>query len=412
MLALVAEDSRTQAHQLRALLESNGFEVIVAVDGDEALLRARERRPDVVISDIVMPNRDGYSLCRALKDDPATADVPVMLVTSLAEPLDVVRALAAGADNFVTKPYDENQLLRRVKRTALREDGPDSRVTVAGQSFEITASREQVLDVLTSALEDMNVRNAELEQNRAELTQATSRRDEILHVVSHELRGPLGVLVMAADLFGGDAKAASAGAPPAKQQAFAERVVRQAQRMLAIVDDLLDVSRIDAGELRVDPVPADLVYVVREAVGRFTPSLSKHVIALAVPPSLPVEVDVDRIEQVIANYLTNAIKYSPAGGTIDVAVRLDGDAAVVSVKDCGIGVPEGALSRLFERYFRVPGSEKTAKGIGLGLYVTKRLVEAHGGTVKVESAVGKGSTFSFRIPVVSRATPLPTTTPT
>lgn len=400
MLALVAEDSRTQAFQLKSLLESHGFEVVVAVDGDEALESARRRTPDVVISDIVMPKRDGYSLCRALKDDAALRDVPVMLVTSLAEPLDVVRALAAGADNFVTKPFDEEQLVRRVKRTVDRKTSPDSRVIVAGQSFDITASREQVLDVLVSALEDMNVRNAELEANRSQLAQATSRRDEVLHVVSHELRGPLGVLVMAADVFGMDVKSdAATGAPPAKQRSFADRVVRQAQRMLTIVDDLLDVSRIDAGELRVAPGSADLAQVVREAIDRITPSLQKHTISLNAPPSLTAEIDVDRIEQVIANFLTNAIKYSPAGGDIAVLVERQADKARVAVTDRGIGVPANAVSRLFERYFRAPGSEKAAKGIGLGLYVTKRLVEAHGGTVAVQSEVGKGSTFSFTIPL-------------
>jgi signal transduction histidine kinase len=349
-----------------------------------------------------MPKRDGYSLCRALKDGATTADVPVMLVTSLGEPLDVVRALAAGADNFVTKPYDEDQLLRRVKRTVARKSTPDSHVIVANQSFDITASREQMLDVLVSALEDMSVRNAELEASRAELTLATSRRDEVLHVVSHELRGPLGVLVMAADVFGMDVRT---GAAPAKQQAFADRVVRQAQRMLTIVDDLLDISRIDAGELRVAPIPGDLARVVREAIDRVTPSLQKHTIELRAPEALPAEIDIDRIEQVIANLLTNAIKYSPAGGLIRVTVEKQGDMANVSVTDTGIGIPETAVPRLFERYFRAPGSEKAAKGIGLGLFVTKRLVEAHGGTVAVQTSVGKGSTFSFRVPLVACVAP-------
>jgi two-component system sensor histidine kinase/response regulator len=399
MLALVAEDSRTQAYQLKLLLESNGFEVIVAVDGDEALRFARERTPDVVISDIVMPNRDGYELCRALKDDPATVHVPVILVTSLGEPLDVVRALAAGADNFVTKPYDEAQLLRRVNRTVDRKDSPNSHVSVAGKVFDISANREQILDVFVSALEDMSVRNAELEASRKQLTEATSRRDEVLHVVSHELRGPLGVLVMAADVFGMDAKS---GATPAKQQSFADRVVRQAQRMLAIVDDLLDISRIEAGELRVEPERADLVKVLRDAIERITPSLQRHSIDFRAPESLDADIDVDRIEQVIANFLTNAIKYSPAGGVITVAVEKGATTAVVNVSDHGIGVAPEAIPRLFERYFRAPGSEKAAKGIGLGLYVTKRLVEAHGGTVRVVSEAGKSSTFTFELPLVAR----------
>lgn len=396
MLALVAEDSRTQAYQLKTLLEANGYDVVVAVDGEEALRCAHEKRPDFVISDIVMPKRDGYELCRALKNDPVLKAVPVILVTTLAEPLDVVRALAAGADNFVTKPYDQDQLIRRVKRSLSRTD--DGHVVVAGEAFEITSSRSQVVDVLVSALEDLNVRKAEIEASRAELALATSRRDDVLHVVSHELRGPLGVLVMAADVFASESRGGGGAAPP-KQQAFAERVVRQAQRMLAIVDDLLDVSRIDAGELRVEPDDADLCAVVRDAIERIKPSVKKHTIELHAPPSVRARIDVDRIEQVIANFLTNAIKYAPAGGVIVVDVQTNASEAMVKVSDSGIGIPESALPRLFERYFRAPGSEKAAKGIGLGLYVTKRLIEAHGGKVEVTSEVGKGSTFSFTVPL-------------
>lgn len=402
MLALIAEDSRTQILQLKTLLEANGYEVISAMDGEEALGCLAQRRPDIVISDIMMPKRDGYALCRAIKAAPETADVPVILVTSLNEPLDVVRALAAGANNFVTKPYDEKQLLRRIERTTGKTGKTtpsthDSVVTVAGEAFNIDANRDRILDVLVSALEDMSVRNAELEASREQLAEANSRRDEVLHVVSHELRGPLGVLVMAAAVFKADSQAG--GATPDKQAAFSLRVERQAQRMLTIVDDLLDVTRIDAGELKVEPTEGDLVDVVKGAIERIIPSLSKHSIDLAAPPRLPARLDIDRIEQVIANFLTNAVKYSPNGGPIEVKVEdLPGGMARVAVTDHGIGIPETAMTRLFERYFRVPGSEKAAKGIGLGLYVTKRLVEAHNGQVYVDSVVGKGTTFSFVLP--------------
>lgn len=394
MFALVAEDSRTQAFQLKTLLESNGYEVVVAVDGEEALKRISERKPDFVISDIVMPKRDGYALCRALRENPATKDLPIILVTSLGEPLDVVRALAAGADNFVTKPYDHEQLIRRIQRTLARQH--DDHITIADQSFEIESSRAQVMDVLVSALEDMSLRKAEIEASRAELALANSRRDDVLHVVSHELRGPLGVLVMAADSFASDAKT---NASPEKQQAFAGRVVRQVHRMLSIVDDLLDVSRIDAGELRVEPKQDDLVAVVRDAIERIRPSLKKHTIDLRAPAAVLAQIDVDRIEQVIANLLTNAIKYSPDGGRIDVMVETNAGEALVSVADSGIGIPRDALPRLFERYYRAPGSERAAKGIGLGLFVTKRLVEAHGGRIEAVSEVGKGTTFSFTVPL-------------
>lgn len=396
MLALVAEDSKTQAFQLRTLLEANGFEVVVAPDGEEALAAVARRRPDVIVSDVLMPRRDGFALCRRLKEDPQTASIPVILLTSVGDALAVVRALAAGADNFVTKPFDGPQLVERVRRTMAGRKAGSGRVEVANEVLEIEGDKGRILDVLVSALEDMTMRNAELEASRQALAQANARRDEVLHVVSHELRGPLGVLTMSADVFAVDA---AVSAPPEKQHAFAQRVARQSQRMLTIVDDLLDVTRIDAGELRVEPAPGDLAQVVRDAIDRLKPSLGKHTVELVSPPSVRVALDVDRIEQVITNFLTNAVKYSPAGGRILVTVAVEGSRVRVSVKDEGIGIEPAALPRIYERYFRAPGATKTAKGIGLGLFVTKRIVLAHRGTVHVESEPGKGSTFSFELPV-------------
>ena len=276
-------------------------------------------------------------------------------------------------------------------------EGPSSgRVEVGGEIFEVTRDRRAILEVLVSALEDARDRNAELENNRAELAEANARRDEVLNVVSHELRGPLGVLAMAADVFNSDART---GATVENQRKFAERVVRQVQRMVTIVDDLLDATRIDAGELRVEPTHGDLVTVVRDAVERIRPTSTKHTIEVTAPPSIRASIDVDRIEQVIANFLTNAIKYSPRGGRIAVTVAVEGARVRVAVTDSGIGIDPSALPRMFERYYRVPGSERTAKGIGLGLFVTKQLVEAHGGSVHVESTPGRGSTFSFLLPL-------------
>ena len=160
---VVVEDSKTQAFRLKSVLVKAGFSVELTSNGEAGLAACLAEPPDLVISDIVMPKMDGYALCRALRSNEATAKVPVLLLTSLAEPLDAVRALAAGADNFVSKPYEDGALLARVRRTlggADDEPGPGV-LELDGERFEITAPPRRVLQVLGSALEDAAVRAKE-----------------------------------------------------------------------------------------------------------------------------------------------------------------------------------------------------------------------------------------------------------
>ncbi|HKP58812.1 MAG TPA: response regulator [Polyangiales bacterium] len=181
---LVVEDSATQAHELSFLLESEGYEVEIARDGGTGLARCQRSPVEVVLSDVVMPEIDGYELCKRLKADPKTAGIPVILLTSLADPMDIVRGLECGADNFITKPYEPDYLLGRVRRlldnVALRtrrrlEVGVE--VLLMGKTFTITSEREQILDLLISTFEEvMRSRQREYEAKLNEETARESHR--------------------------------------------------------------------------------------------------------------------------------------------------------------------------------------------------------------------------------------------
>ena len=420
MRVVVIEDSKTQAHRLRRLLEGEGFTVQVAENGEAGLrLCAGSTPPDLVVSDVLMPGIDGYEVCRRLKNTPATSHLPVLLLTSLADPQDVVRALSAGADNFVTKPYDAARLLARIRRTVANHTRVDDGciVDVQGNSFRVDAPPSRILRLLMSCLEDATERNAELEASRAALALANQQREvliiaertarlareELLAIVAHDLRTPLGVISLSSNAL---QEAVPAGPDGEEVRALAALAERAAAQMGRLIRDLLDVSSIEAGRLRFefhDHAPAVLL---DEAADLLAPlaaqkeiSVEKHV---AAEISI-VRCDRDRIQQVLSNLIGNAIKFTPENGKIWLRARSTSDEVTFIVIDNGPGISAEAIPRIFDRHWT--GRGKAGADTGLGLYIAKGIVEAHEGRIAVTIAPGGGTEFSFTLPLSGPARP-------
>ena len=199
---LIAEDSRTQAEKLRYLLEQRGYSVAAASDGRKALAAARQRKPTMIVSDVVMPELDGFGLCHAVKADPLLKGVPVILVTTLADPHDVVRGLECGADLFIRKPFDDDYLLSRVEYVLMNLELRRSQnvrigmeITLGGERHFITSERQQILDLLISTYEQAVVLNNELKSRERSLQEAREAADAanraksaFLAMMSHEIR--------------------------------------------------------------------------------------------------------------------------------------------------------------------------------------------------------------------------------
>jgi PAS domain S-box-containing protein len=226
-------------------------------------------------------------------------------------------------------------------------------------------------------------------------------KDEFVATVSHELRTPLTSIVGFVDLL----LAGDAGPLSDTARRYLEIVVGNGERLTAIINDLLDVSRLEAGKIKLNRTPLDLARAAENVAAGFGPQIAAkgQTLRLDLPADLPrAWADPERIAQVLANLVSNAHKYTPEGGTITVAIRREDELLHVSVADTGVGLSADERARLFTKFYRVDKSaSRQAGGTGLGLAITRALVELHGGTIGVESAPGRGSTFSFTLPLES-----------
>jgi signal transduction histidine kinase len=361
---LWADDNADMRDYVRRLL-SQHWTVETAGDGQAALEAVRARRPDLVLTDVMMPQLDGFDLLRALRADPGTRSIPVVLVSARAGEESRVEGLEAGADDYLVKPFSARELIARV--SAL---------------LELARIRQEMVE-----REQAGRRQAE---------QASRARDEFLAMLGHELRNPLGAIGGAVSVLGLLAKSGDEAEKPR------EIIRRQTAHLTRLLDDLLDVTRLDTGKIELQRRPLDLRTVAERALTSLAEGgkAAQHAITLT-GETLWVEGDPTRLEQVIFNLLDNAVKYTPPGGQITLAMEADGGAAALRVTDTGTGMTPEALARAFEPFVQAdPTLDRARGGLGLGLTLVKRFVELHGGTISAHSpGLGRGTEFLMRLPL-------------
>ena len=341
---LVVEDSLVQRTMLRRTLVDAGHEVVEAGDGVQGLAALEEARFDLIISDVEMPEMDGCELCQAVRRDPRLAPIPVMLVTALTSPADLARGIMAGADTYITKPYRTDALLTRVDALLGTEHQPVSAgatctVSFAGESYDVPADPQYTLNFLLATYENV------VEQNR-ELDQLNQQKNQFLGMAAHDMRNPLFVIEQFSALLTGG----MLGDVVAEQAKLIDRIRANSEFMLRLVDELLDITKIESGTLQLDMQPSDMVEFVERNLGLNRVVADAKDITLAFdPPSefAPIEMDAGKMEQVLNNLLSNAIKYSHPGTRVDVLVALSDGHVRLSVKDQGQGIPEDEQAELF-----------------------------------------------------------------
>ena len=398
---LLADDNADMRAYIQRILEKNGHHVTLVKNGREALAAiAAGPLPDLVLTDVMMPDTDGFTLLKTLRANEATRDMVVMLLSARAGPEARVEGLAAGADDYMVKPFDARELVARI----------DGAINLSHQR-RASAAREAVLQAEMKAEE--RVRELEItahKQAEEELREASRRKDEFLAMLAHELRNPLAPISAAAQMIG------MTRLSEEKLRHTSGVIARQVSHMTALIDDLLDVSRVTRGLVDIERTPQDVRNVVFHAIEQVRPLIEskRHRLVTDLAPDVgSVLGDQKRLVQIISNLLNNSAKYTPDGGRITVRTELAGDDVELVVEDNGAGIAPGLQATVFELFSQAERTpDRTQGGLGLGLALVKNLVELHGGTVDCYSAgVGMGSRFTVKLPRTSAraeaAPPLP-----
>jgi len=408
---LIVEDSPTQAQKLQYILDQKGYPVTLAANGVLALAAARQNKPTLIISDVMMPEMDGYELCRQVKSDPDLADVPVILVTTLSDPRDVILGLECRADNFILKPYDERYLLGRVQFVLINREmrqtdqpGMGLEIYFEGQRHFITADRLQILNLLLSTYEAAMRRNRELSlaqdalqrtnsellQRTAELEAANKDLEAFSYSVSHDLRGPLRAINGFSAILLEDHAAELS--PDARQ--LLTTVIDTAKQMNALIEDLLRFSRLGTQSLSKKPVNiANLVHEVLDELGRDREGRQIEIQLGDLPDCVG---DHALIKQLFVNLLSNAFKFTGhrEKAVIEIGCAEDHGSNIYFVRDNGAGFDVSKARQLFGVFQRFH-SQHEFEGTGVGLSIVQRIVVRHGGRIWAEAEVEKGAVFHF-----------------
>ena len=366
---LVVDDNADMRDYLCRLLEPH-WEVHTASSGIAALAAVAAHTFDLVLTDVMMPEVDGFELMRRLRADPMTQTLPVIVLSARAGEEARVEGLDAGADDYLVKPFAARELVARVRT-----------------QIELSSLRREAAQRIDEA------RRAAESANRA--------KDEFLAMLGHELRNPLAPILTALQLMTlrGDIGAE-------KERAVIDRQVRHVVRL---VDDLLDVSRITRGKVDLRTERVELAQVVARAIEMASPLIEQRQHDLQVQVAqqgLAVNGDPARLQQVVLNLLTNAAKYTEPKGRISLSAKREGDWIVLRVVDDGIGITAQMLPQVFDLFMQERQSlDRSLGGLGLGLTIVRRLVELHGGVVEgLSEGLGRGSEFVVRLPIAEART--------
>lgn len=365
---LIVDDLPSNLELMDATLSLEGFTILKALSGSQALEMAHVKALDLILMDVNMPNMSGYETCEHLKADPRSRDIPVMFISAIDDAEVKVRGFSVGGVDYIPKPFHREELLARVV----------AHVELRKRQVEI----EQLKQKEVAFLEEVN-----------------KLKDEMLRMVSHDIKNPLSVIMGCVEVLEKEMNQYLK-----EHQRSAETVVlirRCAEEIMTLVRDLLDTTRIESqAELLAEPVLLS-PYLARQVEGQQFSAREKQIELKYIPPpaSLYVDLSPERFEHVLQNLLSNAIKYTPAGGKVELSTESHPGEIWIHVQDTGLGIPYEDQPRLFEKFYRVQRPEHQKQtGSGLGLAIVKTIVDQHGGQVWVDSEPGQGSTFTVSLP--------------
>jgi two-component system sensor histidine kinase/response regulator len=367
-VVLVVDDNQQNRALAEATLELENYAVVLAQTGEEALRAFAERRPDCILLDAKMPGMDGPETCRRLRALPGGQEVPIVFLTASRDVDTFEAALAAGGDDFVTKPVQPTEMVLRVQ-AALKVRRLDA------------ANKEHV---------------ELLRRQRDDLMRLTLQKERLMSFVVHDLKNPVSTVDVLAQLLQRDKKLT----PEARETADAIRV--EVNSLMRLILNLLDISRGEEGALAITPSRFDLSELVGAVVDTMqVRAVARQVTLLGQVDSTQLSVDVDLLRRVLENLVDNAVRHAPEGSRVELSLRVHSDELELRVSDQGRGIPAEMRETIFERFVQVGSADLASSrtGQGLGLTFCRLAVEAHGGRIYVEDGE-PGTVFCVRLPRV------------
>ncbi len=403
---LAVEDSKVQAKRIQHLFDENNIPSKICKNGAEALEAAKQKKPLIIVSDVVMPVMDGYEFCTHIKSNAELSETPVILLTSLSDPLDIIKGLQAGADNFITKPYDDNYLLTRMKyliaNRHFRQMGSGEMaidIVFQNQQFRINSDKKQILNLLLSVYEAAVNRNEQLIEAQQQLEvmnenlQAANKELEAFsHTVSHDLKSPLNGVIGFAELL----KSMYGDVLDDEAKSYLSNMIKSAYNMAQLIEDLLNFSK--SGRAIINPEVFDLSEMFHSVVNDLRELTYKSDYQVHIEEGIMARADPGLIRIVLNNLVSNALKYSQKKEKPEIhfgTIEKDGE-KVLYLRDNGVGFDMSKADDLFRPFMRLHTSREF-QGTGVGLSTVQRIIEKHGGNIWFESTPGEGTCFYFTI---------------
>ncbi len=364
---LIVDDYVENLKVLGSYLLQKGIQVTPATKGNQAILLAQSKPFDLILLDIQMPEMDGYEVCKILKSDDKTKDIPVIFLSARNDTQDIVKGFNVGAVDYITKPFNSDEILSRIKN-----------------HLELKFAQ----DIIN-------------EQN-TKLTQLNATKDKFFSIIAHDLKNPISSFRDTTAYLSDNYNEVSE-----EEKIELIQLTRQsAEVVFSLLNDLLDWSRSQRGVIQYYQVETDLYMLAENVISILKPNALKKNITLEnnIPPNSLANIDVSMILTVMRNLLSNAIKFTSFEGKCSFNSELlpNENLIKVSLVDTGIGIPPEKIENLFkiDKSFTTPGTDNEL-GTGLGLILCKEFVEKNGGNIWVESEIGVGSKFIFTVPAAN-----------
>lgn len=361
---LIVDDVMSNVLLLKVLLTNEKFAIATASNGRQALEQVEKENPDLVLLDVMMPDMSGFEVAQHLKSNPNTADIPIIFLTALNSTADIVKGFQVGANDFISKPFNKEELIIRVTH-----------------QISLVAAKRLILS------------------KTEELQRTIAGRDKLYSVIAHDLRSPMGSIKMVLNMLILNLPSEKIGAKMYELLMMANQTTED---VFSLLDNLLKWTKSQIGKLNVVYQDVDLVEVTDGVIEIFSmvASLKKIRIREMKPEKMMVNADIDMLKTVVRNLLSNAIKFSKENSEVLVKMEEVDGMAVVSVQDYGCGISEEGQKKLLhtDTHFSTFGTNNE-EGSGLGLLLCKDFVVKNGGKLWFTSKEGEGSIFSFSIPV-------------